>query len=82
MHLLSAKTVGKNPTGHLPTMSDKSAKVTIKMVKLSNNFDKNLLCTYTQILDEKVFNLKGNKKLGCKKIYSLANLNSQEKRYH
>ena len=61
MHLLSAKTVGKNPNGHLPTISDKSAKVTIKMVKLSNNFVKNLLFTYTQILDEKVFNLKGNK---------------------
>ena len=47
------KIVGQIPTGHLTTISVESAKVTIKMVKLSNNFGKNLWCTFTQILNEK-----------------------------
>ena len=45
--------VGQMPTGHSTTISVQSAKVTIKMVKLSNNFGKNLWCTFTQMLYEK-----------------------------
>ena len=39
----------------MTNISVQSAKVTIKMVKLSNNFGKNLLCTFTQMLNEKKF---------------------------
>ena len=45
--------VGQIPTGNFTTISVKSAKVTIKMVKLSNNFGKNLWCTFTEMLNEK-----------------------------
>ena len=47
--------VGQIPTGHLTTISVYSAKVTIKMVILSNYFGKNLWCTFTQILNEKKY---------------------------
>ena len=41
--------VGQIPSGHLTTISVFSAKVTIKMVILSNYyFGKNLWCTFTQ----------------------------------
>ena len=48
--------VGQIPTGHLTTISVYSAKVTIKMVILSNYFGKNLWCTFTQMLNEKKYN--------------------------
>ena len=47
--------VGQIPTGHLTTIIVQSAKVNIKMVKLSNDFGKNLWCTFTQMLNEKSF---------------------------
>ena len=57
----------------------------MKMVKLSNYFEKNLRCTFIQMLneekeEEKNFNSWGNKKLGCKYIYSLENLSGREKK--
>ena len=39
--------VGQIPTGHLTTLSVYSAKVTLKMVILSNYFGKNSWCTIT-----------------------------------
>ena len=44
--------IGLIPTGHLTTISVLSAKVAIKMVKISNYFFKNLLSTFTQMLNE------------------------------
>ena len=38
--------VGQIPTGQLTTISVWSAKVAIKMVKLSNYFGKNLWCVH------------------------------------
>ena len=55
--------VGQIPGGHLTTIS---AKVAIKMVKLSNYFGKNLWCTFNQMLNEKKKKNWGNKNLGSK----------------
>ena len=45
----------KKSIGHLTIIS---AKVTIKMVKLSNNFGKNLWGTFTQMRNEKNISFK------------------------
>ena len=44
--------VGQIHTGHLTTISVKSAKVAIKIVIISNY--QNLCCTFTQMLNEKI----------------------------
>ena len=50
---VTEKIVGPISTGHLTTISVKSAKVAIKMVIISNYFGKNVWCTFTQMLNEK-----------------------------
>ena len=58
----------------MTTISIYSAKVTIKMMILSNYFGKNLWCTFTQILDEKIY------KFLIFKIFKVDLQNSQLKR--